>query len=152
MAGGGKSRARRPAALAAPAGPRVVVVANKTWEADPLVNVILSRARPPSFGQFEIVNYPVLAPGNGDEPRIEFSVAGARVEVWCVQDLMNPNTSSSSTAEKARVLPHVFSYQGRPRALAGDRVRHCRDSRPAVDERVGCDGDAGLHSFSLYPS
>ena len=35
------------------------------------------------------------------------------VEVWCIQDLMNPFLSFSNTAEKARVLPLIMQY-GKP--------------------------------------
>lgn len=63
------------------------------------------------------LNHPLIRPpGFSDptppaNPRIKFDVGKASVEVWCVQDLMNPSpqVSPSSSAEKARVLPHVFT-------------------------------------------
>lgn len=88
--------------------PRIVVVANKYWEADPLVNVLLSdRARPSALTNFAVLNHPARA---GEiKPRITFTCQKAAVEVWCVQDLMDPKANSSSSAEKARVLPAVFA-------------------------------------------
>ena len=32
-----------------------------------------------------------------------------RIEVWCIQELMSPNKSGSSTEEKARVLPPILA-------------------------------------------
>lgn len=36
-----------------------------------------------------------------------------RLEVWCIEELMNPAQSSSATSEKARVLPRAFGA-GKP--------------------------------------
>lgn len=98
-----------------PTPPRILVVANKSWEADPLVNVLLGdRTRPGSLKDFVAVGHPLIRPpGYADpdppaRPRITFKSGGASVEVWCIQDLMNPKVSGSSSAEKARVLPQVF--------------------------------------------
>jgi hypothetical protein len=96
--------------MAEPVPPRarVVVVANKNWEADPLVAVLLSdRTRPASLTDFESPGYPRLDPKNKG-PRIRFKCGVASVEVWCVQDLMDPKVSGSNSAEKGRVLPAVF--------------------------------------------
>lgn len=100
----------------APAVPRVLVIANKFWEADPLVNVLLSdRDRPDGLTNFAAVSHPLIRPpGYKSEnppakPRITFTCGTAGVEVWCVQDLMNTDPAlGSNSAEKARVLPQVF--------------------------------------------
>lgn len=99
-----------------PAPQRIVVIANKSWEADPLVNVLLSdRARPSALTDFAAVSHPLIrAPGYVDpdppaRPRITFKCGAASVEVWCLQDLMNPKVSGSSSAEKARVLPRALT-------------------------------------------
>lgn len=101
--------------------PRIVIVANKSWEADPLVNVLLSdRTRPASLTDFVSVAHPLIRPvGFADpnppaKPRITFKCGPAAVEVWCVQDVMNPKVSGSSSAEKARVLPQVFKAGADP--------------------------------------
>jgi hypothetical protein len=100
----------------APSSPaRIVIIANKSWEADPLANVLLSeRSRPPALTDFSAISHPLIRPpGFSDpnppaKPRISFKCGRADVEVWCVQDLMNPKVSSSSSAEKGRVLPRIF--------------------------------------------
>ncbi len=104
---------------------RVLIVANKWWEADPLCAVLIhDRARPPSFKNFAFPRFPVLrssapdrdAPAPPDPPvvpRLCFDCRDARIEVWCIEELMNPAQSSSATSEKARVLPQAFKA-GKP--------------------------------------
>jgi hypothetical protein len=102
---------------------RIVVIANKSWEADPMVNAILhEKIRPSTFKDFDTSGHPFLIdkkdPNNPDppaHPRIEFTCksenASARIEIWCLQDLMNPKVSSSSAVEKWRVLPKIINYR-----------------------------------------
>lgn len=112
---------------------RIVVVVNKYWEADPVIGVLSSdgnrewfrprpvvpRARPPGIGPLEL--RPVLGPEPGGDPaaapaipRLTFQVGGAAVEVWALQDLMDPTKSSSLSAEKVRVLGRL--WENRPPA------------------------------------
>ena len=110
---------------------RIVVVANKYWEADPLVGVLTSdgdreylavpkpvepRARPRGFGALEI--HPVTRPAPQRDvpatPRLRFMLAGAAVEVWCLQDLMDPTQSSSSSAEKHHVVGRALEGRAKP--------------------------------------
>jgi hypothetical protein len=114
---------------------RIVVVANKYWEADPLVGVLTSdgnregfgpkpvgpRARPRGFTGLDV--RPVLGPDAGADPRnvpaaprLGFRVGEADVEVWALQDLMDPTKSGSLSVEKHRVLGRIF--EGRERAAA----------------------------------
>lgn len=104
---------------------RVLVVANKSWEADPLLGVLLSPpATPLDLARVRVVRHPFFmhqrrGPDPEAQPRIEIDLPGppaVTVEVWCVEDLMNPSVSGSSSAEKARVLPRALSY--RPEAAA----------------------------------
>jgi hypothetical protein len=102
---------------------RIMVIANKWWEADPLCGVLIhDRARPRGFDRFAYVSYPckrMPRPKPGDprpadppaQPRMSFSCSGMDVEVWCVEELMNPAESSSSTLEKVRVLQPVLSQK-----------------------------------------
>lgn len=81
---------------------RALIVANKWWEADPLVATLSSAKTCP----------PALAFVHEDEGtglRGYFQGARGRVEVWCVQELMGAAVSGSSTAEKAHVLPPLLS-------------------------------------------
>lgn len=108
------------------AGKRILIVANKWWEADPLCGVLIhDKARPAGFTNFRYLHYPALRavkPKPGDprppdpkaEPRIIFECAGATVEVWCLEELMNPAENSSSSLEKARVLAGAINYGTAP--------------------------------------
>lgn len=82
------------------------------------MNVLLSdRTRPASLHDFIAQGHPLIRPPDYADPdppprpRITFTCGKVILEVWCVQDLMNPKVSGSNSAEKARVLP---------RALDGD--------------------------------
>ncbi|HEU0077243.1 MAG TPA: hypothetical protein VFQ76_06315 [Longimicrobiaceae bacterium] len=100
---------------------RVVLMANKWWEADPLCAVLIhDYARPKSLKLLSVVRYPSghpLKPKAGDprppdpkvEPRLVFGYGDdVEIEVWCLEELMNPAESSSSSLEKARVLPSAM--------------------------------------------
>ncbi len=112
---------------------RILIIANKNWEVAPLLGVLLEKkARPrelPDPSTFNYVPYPDPQKPQTDPPAIaraifkltkslgqKQTVSGedveveAQVEVWCVQDLMDQHreVSSSSTAEKIRVLPRIF--------------------------------------------
>jgi hypothetical protein len=111
-------------ALGEPMEKRVVIVANKSWEAAPLMDVLLEPAAcPPNLPRPAFLNHP-LRETNPVEPvpRAVFkfhSIPGAKVnsivsvEIWCIQDLMNPKVSSSSSKEKARILPGIFHWDGK---------------------------------------
>jgi hypothetical protein len=99
---------------------RVMLIANKWWEADPLCWVLFhEKARPSVFSDFKIHNYPVqrilnrpTEPKPQDPPalpRFTFKCIDATVEVWCLEELMNPAENPSSTSEKARVLPAAIA-------------------------------------------
>ena len=104
---------------------RVVVVANKWWEADPLCWVLLNdKAHPGVFFDYKIENYPSQrlpyrssGPRPKDPvavPRFAFTCKDAKVEVWCLEELMNPAENPSSAAEKARVLPAAIAFGNTP--------------------------------------
>lgn len=86
------------------------VFANKNWEADPLVAVLKSvRASPEPFKFVDApsLNIPLLdKTPRTCAARLAIDLPNAIVEVWCIQDLMNPPPAahSSSSEEKARVL------------------------------------------------
>jgi len=92
---------------------RVMVIANKWWEADPLCWILLhDKARPNVLTDFACKHYPTQRPAGPPQvtPRLTFQCGEARVEVWCVEELMNPSVNSSNTAEKARVLPAAMAW------------------------------------------
>ena len=99
---------------------RVMLIANKWWEADPLCWVLFhDKARPSVFCDYKTKNYPSLrVPNQPTEPRprdpaaiprFTFKCMGVTVEVWCLEELMNPAENPSSAAEKARVLPAAIA-------------------------------------------
>lgn len=107
-------------------GKRLLIMANKWWEADPLCGVLIhNKARPSALTNFRYLHYPAAravipkpgAPRPPDpvaQPRIIFECAGATVEVWCLEELMNPAENSSSSLEKARVLAGAINYGEAP--------------------------------------
>ncbi|THJ17143.1 MAG: hypothetical protein CAF45_016675 [Nitrospira sp. CG24E] len=99
---------------------RVLVIANKSWEATALMNVLLEPKGCPSEFPWPIKLSHPLPPRHdwqSPQPRGVFNFQGnvqnkpyeVRVEVWCIQDAMDPSVSPSSTKEKVRVLPKIFS-------------------------------------------
>jgi hypothetical protein len=96
-------------------------MANKWWEADPLCGVLIhDKARSPELTEFSYQRYPAprakrpkpgdpLPPDPQPLPRMVFRCGNASVEVWCLEELMNPGAHPSSSAEKARVLRQVFT-------------------------------------------
>ncbi len=100
---------------------RIVIVSNKSWETDPLVGVLTNiEARPKDIKFASSV--PKVTVTRLDNTSIEISArlcldfSDAAVELWCIQDLMDPKASLSSSQEKARVLPSVYN-NGPPPAL-----------------------------------
>jgi hypothetical protein len=111
---------------AAPPFKRIMLIANKKWEADPLVNVLLEKRACPMKFDFppDFLKHPL--PPNTDwqmpHPRAIISfkekIDGqdkeiAQIEVWCVEDWMDPKANKSSTNEKVRILPRLFEWDGR---------------------------------------
>jgi hypothetical protein len=108
---------------------RVVVVVNKWWECEPLMNVLLhAKARPTGLGWPDVLNHPRPRPGDralppGEpfvKPRAAWTLRNCIVEVWCLGDLMehlpDQNQFQSSSARKVELLPRIFA--GRTPALA----------------------------------
>jgi hypothetical protein len=103
---------------------RVVVVANKWWECDPLLNVLLhDNARPAELGWPIALNHPrrrpdqkSLPPENQKPvPRAVFSLVNINVEVWCISDLLehlpDKPESQSSSERKVEQLLKIFVGQ-----------------------------------------
>ena len=89
-----------------------LIIANRAFEADPLVAVLANAAAcPPGWPGFAQVNWPRIAAGQGAGPRCALVVSSTRVEVWCIQDLMDGTVPGgySNTAEKARALKAIFA-------------------------------------------
>lgn len=114
--------------------------------------LIHDKARPQGLTNFRYLRYPApraVKPKPGDprppdpkaEPRLTFDCGGATVEVWCLEELMNPAESSSSSLEKARVLPGALSYGPAPDLViafgtAGSREGVSANGSVVVGRRV----------------
>jgi hypothetical protein len=100
---------------------RILIFPNKAWETAPLVAVFQNdQARPPKFPDLVTppqVTIPLSKGGTKTvAARLALKTANAAAEVWCIQDLMDPAKSPSSSEEKARVLPYVTA-NGPPPSL-----------------------------------
>ena len=108
---------------------RIVVVANKWWECDPVLSALLNNnARPvqalgwPQWLQTVRArpNQAHLPPENpAPAPRAIFALSHTDVELWCVSDLLEHTPDQgryqSSSQQKALQLPKIF--QSRPADL-----------------------------------
>lgn len=122
----------------------IALIANKWWEADPLCAVLLNeRARPADIKDVTAVRFPTqrplqkpsARPNDPDPlPRLTLGCAGVSVDVWCLEELMNPYESSSSSAEKARVLTPALASRTNPDLVVAFGTA---GSRPGVSAN-GC--------------
>jgi hypothetical protein len=107
---------------------RVMIVVNKWWECDPVMNVLLhAKARPPELGWPDSLHHPrprpadrAFPPGQPSvRPRAAWTLRNTVVEVWCISDLLeqlpDQNRFQSSSARKVEALPLAFA--GRAPAL-----------------------------------
>lgn len=83
---------------------RVLVIVNKSWEADPLVSVCLNpKLRPASLWNWSPGAAGLFStPGNGARPsdaapapRCTCTSGSSIVEVWCIEDWMGNSNHSS---------------------------------------------------------
>jgi hypothetical protein len=113
---------------------RVLIFVNKAWEADPLVGVFTNdQVRPfkfPTPSAPPQVNIP-LSDGSMKtvQARLALNSAAATAEVWCIKDLMDPKKKSSSSEEKARVLPLVTANGDRPSLVVAFGTATFADAR-----------------------
>jgi hypothetical protein len=97
---------------------RVVVVVNKWWECDPVINVLLHPdARPEQELDWpDILNHPRRQPPKEAKPPVPRAVykrANTNIEFWCVSDFLEPfgKDYQSSSQYKADQLPKLFETQ-----------------------------------------
>jgi len=103
---------------------RVLVVANKSWEADPLVSVCLNpKLRPPiqldlwtpgAAGLFSTPVTGVRPAGVAPAPRCTCTAGNVSIEVWCIQDWMGKANPSSSKIKIQEALPAIFGAGKEP--------------------------------------
>jgi len=119
-----------PAFAAEPSSPTdtpqlVLVVVNKWYECDPIVEVLLNGKirkdlklpSPTTADSFHVRNNPTnspVKPSLPNKPRLVYELNNKRVEVWCISDLLeylpDDNTVYQSSSErKAEVLVNVVN-------------------------------------------
>src|SRR5262245_28111565 len=118
---------------------RILIIANKAWEVDPLVFVLRSsEVRPNPFPAFAAVPQVDIPLNNGTKrpvsARLCLQTDNEVAEVWCIKDLMDPGRSSSSSEEKARVL-RALTADGPEASLV---VAFGTAAKPDPGSRNGC--------------
>ena len=102
---------------------RISVVINKWWEAEPVLNALLSpRVRPATLSWPVFLNNPRNRPSQAPlpaenavpVPRAVYMLPNSTVVVWCVSDvlehLLDRSAFQSSSARKAENLPKLFAF------------------------------------------
>jgi hypothetical protein len=102
---------------------RVLIIANKWWECDPIMNALLNDyAHPASALTWpDVLNHPRRRPTQKKRPpktrvpvpRAVFSLTKVQVEVWCISDLLEhlpeEKCYQSSAERKIERLPKIFA-------------------------------------------
>lgn len=92
---------------------RIVLIANKSWEVEPILNALLnSTIRPQELPDPTHLNYPwTFLPGSPQPRAIWDSFQQATIELWCVQDIMDIQWNPSSSQGKHECLPKILFYR-----------------------------------------
>jgi hypothetical protein len=91
---------------------RALIIVNRTREVEPILNALLNvRMRPEDLQNPDLLNYPWRLKQGTVHPRAVWKdIGGVRVEVWCIEDIMDPRWNSSSSEGKNAELPKLFQY------------------------------------------
>lgn len=91
---------------------RILLIANKNWEVEPILNAILNaQIRVPALPLPDKLHYPWTFEQGTAQPRAVWSsLSGTTVELWCVQDIMDPKWNSSSSQGKHEDLPKILGF------------------------------------------
>jgi hypothetical protein len=130
---------------------RVLVIANKWWECDPIMSVLLNdNARPAaSLGWPHFLNHPRSRPEPNKLPaaspwpipRAIFALSNITVEIWCISDLLehlpDQPENQSSSERKIEQLSKVFIGKPVSLVLAIGTAAFPRDSNQNGDVVVG---------------
>lgn len=92
---------------------RIVLIGNKSWEVEPILNALLNvRIRPQELPNPTLLNYPWTFPQGTAKPRAVWdSYQQITIELWCVQDIMDPKWNPSSSQGKHECLPKILQYR-----------------------------------------
>ncbi|GAA0562207.1 hypothetical protein [Chitinophaga japonensis] len=92
---------------------RIVLIGNKSWEVEPILNALLnSRIRPAALPDPALLNYPwTFAPGTAQPRAVWDSFQQVTIELWCIQDIMDSKWNASSSQGKHECLPKILRYR-----------------------------------------
>ncbi|MCF6407318.1 hypothetical protein L3C95_30770 [Chitinophaga filiformis] len=92
---------------------RIVLIGNKSWEVEPILNALLNvRMRPQELKDPTLLNYPwTFAQGTAKPRAVWDSYEQITIELWCVQDIMDPKWNPSSSQGKHESLPKILQYR-----------------------------------------
>lgn len=92
---------------------RVLLIANKNWEVEPILSALLNyKIRPKELPNPSQLNYPFTFLQGSPQPRaIWNSFADVTIELWCIQDVMDSKWHSSSSQGKKECLPKIINYR-----------------------------------------
>jgi hypothetical protein len=98
---------------------RILLIANKNWEAAPILNALLNPLiRSSSLGDPSIINYPWNYPQGSIAPRAVWSsFPGMQFELWCIQDIMEPKWNTSSSQGKVIDMPKIINFAPDPPSM-----------------------------------
>ncbi|KAA2242965.1 hypothetical protein F0L74_10615 [Chitinophaga agrisoli] len=92
---------------------RIVLIGNKSWEVEPILNALLnSRMRPQTLPDPTVLNYPWTYRAGTAQPRAVWdSFQQVTIELWCIQDIMDSQWNASSSQGKHECLPKILRYR-----------------------------------------
>lgn len=92
---------------------RIVLIGNKSWEVEPILNALLNvRMRPQELEDPTELNYPWTFSQGTAKPRAVWnSYQQITIELWCIQDIMDPKWNPSSSQGKHESLPKILQYR-----------------------------------------
>ena len=94
---------------------KILVIINKNWETEPVLNALTNpKLRPAALPFPEVINTPCDGDNRMSQPRAVFSLPREgeeplQVVVRCIEDLMATGVNTSSSLEKYKVLPQAIA-------------------------------------------
>ena len=107
----------------------ISIIVNKNWETEPILNAMTNGdLRPNNLPFPDVLNSPKDKDNKMKSPRAVFKFPKRKkgeivedtlqVNIWCIQDLMSPDKSSSSSEEKFAVLPDILKAENTDLVIA----------------------------------
>ncbi|MCE1248973.1 MAG: hypothetical protein LWY06_20235 [Firmicutes bacterium] len=130
---------------------KILVIVNKNWETDPVVNVFFNDKAIPKDYSVTVAKHPVVRKNPAVLlPRIRISNTAKNAgknndtlflfeaEIWCIQDFMDPERNSSSSSEKVRVLYQLFEQYKKTNQTPDFLIAMGTAGYPEPDSYNGC--------------